>query len=65
MVAKKIREWPLPFVTLTEDTEILEKPYEIDYIRVNRIENEIGSMWKDIFNSISTTSGLNTEKGGH
>ena len=53
MVAKKIRDWELPFITLTEDTEIPENVYELDYIRVNRIDRSISNAWKSVFEKIN------------
>lgn len=57
MVAKKIRDWELPFITLIEDTEIPEEVYDLDYIRVNRIERSIVDGWKSVFDSFN--NGMN------
>ena len=56
MVAKKIRGWELPFITLTEDTEIPENVYELDYIRVNRIDNSIARGWNSVFDAICSAN---------
>ena len=53
MVAKKIREWNIPFVTLRKNEEPPNKEYCLNYIRVNRIEKEIHAAWKDVFDQIS------------
>ncbi len=54
MVANKIREWDLPFITLTEETYVPpELTCCLDYIRVNRIERSISNGWKSVFEKIN------------